>query len=415
MRDLELYERILGLSAPWVVEAVDLHDEAAEVVIRVGLKGSIVLVCPDCKQPMPGYDRRGRRWRHLDTCQYRTIIEAEVPRGRCDRCGVKQIGVPWAEDRSRFTALFERMAIDWLKAASQAAVARRLGLSWDEVHGIMERAVRRGLARRRLEEIHRIGVDETSFQKRHEYVTVVCDLERPRVLYVADGRGQDALQGFYQGLSWEQRERIEAVAMDMWRPYIRPTLERVPGAEAKIAFDRFHVARQLGEAVNEVRKKEHRELIARGDDRLVRSKYLWLQSPENMSPQRWARFRELRESNLRVARAWAIKETARDLWGYAKRGWAEKAWKRWLAWAMRSRLEPIKGAARMVRKYLWGILNAIALHVTNAATESLNAKIQWIKKNACGFRNRDRFRAAIYFHCGDLDLYPELAATHSKP
>ena len=134
-----------------------------------------------------------------------------------------------------------------------------------------------------------------------------------------------------------------------------------------------------------------------------------------MSEARAKRFEDLRGSNLKVARAWAIKETARELWCYAKRGWALKAWKRWLGWAMRSRLAPIKKAAVTIRDHLWGILNAVVLRATNAASEGLNAKIQWVKKNACGFRNRERFREAIYFHCGGLDLYPAPLGGHTNP
>lgn len=122
----------------------------------------------------------------------------------------------------------------------------------------------------------------------------------------------------------------------------------------------------------------------------------------------------LRECSLRAGRAWAIKDAARWLWSYATRGWAEKAWKRWISWAMRSRLEPMKRVARTIRNQLWGIVNAIVLSVTNAGAESQNAKIQWIKRQACGFRNRERFRNAIYFHLGGLDLYPRPAsATHT--
>lgn len=406
MRDLELYERILGLRAPWVVEAVDLHDEAEEVVIRVGLKGSVVLVCPECGKPMPGYDRRRRRWRHLDTCQYQTLIEAEVPRGCCEQCGVKQIGVPWAEDRSRFTALFERMAIDWLKTASQAAVARRLGLSWDEAHGIMARAVARGLRRRRAGTFKRIGVDETSFQKRHEYVTVICDLDGKRVLEVADDRKKESLDGFYRSLSAEQREGLETVVIDMWEPYIRSTLEHVPGAEEKLVFDKFHVAQLLNKAVDQVRRREAKALGAEGDDRLKRTRYLWLRHPDRMSRSAWRDFQSLRDSNLKTARAWALKETAMALWDYTYPGSARKHFDRWHAWAVRSRLEPMQRAARTLKKHLANILTYLKHRVTAALAESLNSKIQWIKYTAHGFHSRGSFRTAILFHCGGLDLYP---------
>jgi len=412
MRDKELYATILGLQAPWIVEDVELSPETEEVSVRIGWQRGATLRCPECGAACPGYDTRRRSWRHLDTCQYRTVLVAEVPRVKCSEHGVRQIEVPWAEPGSRFTALFEALAIDWLHAASIAAVARCLRVTWDELDGIQARAVRRGLARREREVVRRIGVDETSFQKRHEYVTVVCDLEGSRVLHVGDGRSQEVLARFYEGLDEEQLAGIEVVAMDMWWPYIKATLEHVPEAERKVAFDKFHVVKHLNEAVNEVRKREHRQLRSMGDERLTGTRYLWLQSPEKMTKGRRKRFEELRDSNLKVARAWAIKETARDLWSYVRRGWAEKAWGKWLGWVARCRLEPIRKVGRTLKDHLWGILNAIVLRATNAASESLNARIQWLKKTACGFRNRERFRNAIYFHCGGLDLYPRLP-THT--
>jgi transposase len=164
-----------------------------------------------------------------------------------------------------------------------------------------------------------------------------------------------------------------------------------------------------GDAVNNVRRAEHRALLRKGDDRLKRTRFLWLMGPDKLNrldEGDRAHFDELKASTLKVARAWAIKETARGLWGYVRRGWALKAWKRWLVWAFRSQLEPMRKAARVIKNNLWGIVNAVVQHVTNATSESLNARIQWVKKNACGFRNRERFRTAILFHCGGLDLYP---------
>jgi transposase len=294
-------------------------------------------------------------------------------------------------------------------------VARKLRLSWDEVAGIQERAVRRGLARRNHKPPTRIGVDETSFQRRHEYVTTVNDLAEAVVLYVADDRKQESLDAFYEGLGPEACTRLEAVVMDMWAPYIASTRAHVPEADAKIVFDKFHVAQHLGNAVDEVRRRENRELRAAGDERLVKTKYWWLQNPQRMSARRWREFAPLRRSRLKVARAWAIKEAAMLLWGYAKRGWAERMWERWYAWAMRSRLEPVKRVARMIQAHWEGVLNAASTNVTNALSEGLNSKIQWIKRKACGYRNRERFRLAIYFHLGGLDLYPQsLKSAHSK-
>jgi transposase len=152
--------------------------------------------CPECGAAKRRYDSRSRRWRHLDTCQFQTILVAEVPRVECAEHGVRQVRVPWGEPGSRFTALFEALVIDWLREASVAGVARHLGLSWTAVAGIMKRAVERGLARREPRLPAHLGVDETSFQKRHEYVTVVLDrVGEGAVVHVADGRGREALDG----------------------------------------------------------------------------------------------------------------------------------------------------------------------------------------------------------------------------
>ena len=410
MQDRELYAQILGLQRPWHVINVALDVESETVEVTAEHRGEVC--CPRCGKPCAGYDTRRRRWRHLDTCQFRTVLIADVPRVRCEEHGVVQMEVPWSEAGSRFTALFERVVIDWLKEASVAAVSRRMQLSWDQVDGIMERAVRRGLARRDELRPCRIGIDETAYQKRHEYVTVVTDLDESRVLDVADGRKSECLDRFFTELGQERCAAIEVVAVDMWPAYLRAIERHLPSAS--VAFDKFHVAKYLGEAVDTVRKQEHRELRRVGDESLARTKYLWLQNPSNMTDDRWSRLEALRATTLRTARAWAIKEHAMQLWDYTRPSWARRAWQRWLGWASRSRLKPMVDVARMVRRHLDGIVNAVVLRATNALSESMNAKIQRVKARACGYRNRERFRNAILFHLGGLDLHPRPGSAHTK-
>ena len=385
MTETTLYERLLGIERPWRVHDVRLALERGDVEVGVELVGE-TLVCPACGAACPGYDRRPPVWRHLDTMQYRTLVRAEVPRVRCAEHGVQQVPVPWADAQARFTALFEAMVIDWLKVASFAAVARQCRLSWDQVAGIQARAVRRGLSRRAVAAAPLVGVDETSFQRRHEYVTVVNDLtaSAPRVLYVADGRDRAALDGYFDAVGEAGCAQIEMVAMDMWPAYIGSVHDHT---EAPIAFDKFHIAQHLGAAVDQVRRSENRALRQQGDDRLAKTRYLWLTRPANLTPRQRRAFTPLRTSALRVARAWAI----------------------------RSRLEPIKKVARMIKRHWDGVINAVLTNVTNARSEGINAKIQWIKRQACGYRNRERFRNAIYFHLGGLDLYPDALAAHTNP
>ncbi|WP_096326274.1 ISL3 family transposase [Nannocystis exedens] len=408
MAETELYARILGIEAPWRVAAVKLQLGQGQIVIEVEHDPDVPTTCPECGQAVPRHDTRTRRWRHLDTCQYRTIIEAGVPRTSCPKHGTLTMRVSWADGSARLTALFEALVIDWLRDAPIAVVAERLGLSWDQVAGVQERAVQRGLERREVALPEMLAVDETSFQRRHEYVTIVHDPKSAskRVIHVADGRGKGALKGFLSGFSRPERAAVSVVVMDMHEPYIQAVREAIPDGDAKIAFDKYHVAARLGQAVDHVRREEHRALHGLGDNRLKGTKYLWLRNPERMSKEVWDDFEALRTSSLRTARAWALKEAAMEVWEHTSPSNMRDQWGMWYDWAIRSRLEPMKAAARMVKNHLGGIIHAATERITNASAEGLNSVIQKLKYVARGFRNRDRFRAAIYFHLGGLDLYP---------
>ena len=405
MHDRELYRQILGVQLPWEVSEVEVDLPGTGVTVHIHHSGAD-LACPQCGAACSGYDTRERKWRHLDTCQYKTWLIAQVPRVRCPEHGVHQLPVPWAENNSRLTALFEALVIDWLKIGTISEVAERLGLSWSVVSGVQERAVARGLARRQQDFPDAIGIDETAFQRRHQYVTVISSGDR--VLHVADDRKRSTLDAWYAAQPAEALAGLRTVAMDMWGPFIDSTLAHVPGAEHKIAFDKFHVAKHLGDAVDKVRRAEHKALLAdEGDSVLTKSRYLWLQHPDNMTDKSWGRLKALKSVNLKTARAWAIKTHAMCLWDYQVRGWARRAWMTWYGWAIRSRLDPVKKVARTIKNHLEGILTAVVTGATNARAEGFNTMIQKIKRDARGFRNKERFKAAIYFHLGGLDLYPE--------
>ena len=204
MQDRELYRQILGIESPWKVVRVELRRADGEVHVFLEHDEQVRWPCRQCSAVCALHDHQPeRRWRHLDTCQYRTILHARPPRSDCSEHGPRVVRLPWAEASSRFTALFEALAISWLKEASQQGIAELLALSWDEIHGILERAVQRGLERRAAEPIPYLGVDEKSFRKRHRYLTVVNDLNRSRVLFVAEGRRQASLDGFWKTLSAE--------------------------------------------------------------------------------------------------------------------------------------------------------------------------------------------------------------------
>jgi len=407
MQDRELYRQILGIQSPWFVERVELELEAGELRVDLDHEFGIEWPCAECGQPCRLYDHQAeRKWRHLDTCQYRTILQAKPPRSECPEHGVRLVKLPWAEAGSRFTALFEALAISWLKHASQKAVATQLNLSWDEIHAMMERAVRRGLERRRAELVRYLGVDEKAFQKGHRYFTLVNDLDRGRVLYVAEDREETSLDGFWSTLTEEQIHAIQAVSVDMWDAYLNSIRKHLPEAEQKIVFDKFHIAQHLTDAVDRVRRKEHKELRAAGDNRLKGTRFQWLRNPSNMPQKEKLEFSALRQAHLKSARAWALKQSAMELFTYKSETWARKHFKWWHGWSVRSRLEPMIKVAGMLKRRFENIITYLQHPITNAASESINAKIQWVKYTARGFRNKRNFVNAIYFHAGGLDLDP---------
>lgn len=414
MDDKALYAAILGIAKPWKVEEVDLQLEQGEVHVWVALPSKTRWVCPICEERAPIHDHKERAWRHLDTCQYKTILHARVPRLDCATHGIKQLEVPWAGERSRFTALFEALVIDWLRQATIQAVARQLRLTWDAVSGIMERAVKRGLSSRKLEPVPYLGVDETSFRRRHRYVTVVSDLKEHRVLDVQDHRRRESLDAFWETWPQGHKEAVKAVAMDMCEPYIQSTLGAIPGAEGKIVFDKFHIAKNLGDAVDKVRREEHRQLLAAGKPWLKRTKYDWLRHPSQFTEEGWTQFMDrLRRHHLKTARAWNLKEFFMGIYEYFDAEPADRQFQSWYQWARRSRLEPFKKLALTFRKYWRNIRTYFDHDITNAASETINSMIQRVKVMARGFRNPKRFRMAILFHCGGLKLYPAQLPTSS--
>jgi transposase len=304
MRDTELYRHLLGLEAPWKVVRVELSVADGHVDVWVGHPARTRFSCPDCDAVLPVYDHTAERsWRHLDSCAFSTVLHASPPRVDCPEHGVRQARLPWAEPHSRFTTLFERLAIDVLGACDVAAAAKLLRISWDEAWHLMERAAARGLAAKPPSVPTLVGVDEKAVGKGHDYITVVSDLDAGTVEYIADERRQASLDGYFEKFTAEQLSGIEAVAMDMWEPFAASARTHLTDAGDKIVFDRYHLMAYLTKAVDTVRKQENRALAAAGDKSLAGSKYLWLYSAENLPARHQDRFAALRAGDLKTARA----------------------------------------------------------------------------------------------------------------
>jgi transposase len=400
------YAMLLGVGSPWEVKDVHLKLDAKRVEIELGWQWGAAAPCPECGGDCSIHDCAPERtWRHLDTMQFETIIRARVPRSNCLEHGVKTIAVPWAAPHGRFTRLFERFAIDVLLASATISQGcGLLGLGWDAAQHLMERAVERGLDRRQLDGLKRLGLDEKSFKRGQSYITLLTDLDGARVLDVEEERTREAADAVWLTLSEEQRQAVEAVAVDMWEPYLDSIREQAPNAD--VVHDRYHVSAYLNEAVDKVRRQEHKQLLEEGDETLKGTRQLWLYNPENFSPAQTQAFEALKDLNLKVSRAWAAKELFSTFWQYEHQGWARRFFRQWFGWVTRSRLQPMIEVAYLLKRHLDNLLTYLKHRITNAVTEGLNSKIQSLKSAARGFRSFENYRIRILFFCGKLQLYP---------
>ena len=397
------YALLLGLSSPWEVVDVDLRLEEKRVQIRLEHPNGVQVACPDCGSQCPIADRGPeRRWRHLDTMQFCTQLVAQTPRANCSACGVKTTTVPWAEKGSRFTLMFEAFAVDVLNACGNVVKASQLlGLGWDAVHRIMERAVQRGVACREIENIERVGMDEKSFRRGQQYISLLNDLDQGRVLDVVEGRKEENADTLWEGLG-KGREKVKAVAIDMWRAFIKSASKNAP--QADIVHDRYHISSYLNNAVDQIRRKENKKLMAEGDKTLTGSKHLWLFNLENITEDKWLKFDVLLKSDLRTAEAWAMKENMRWFWDYKYAANAKKYFEDWYEQVVEFGESAMLKVAKMIKRHLPNILTYFRHRITNAVSEGLNSKIQSIKSMARGFRGFENYRTRILFYCGKLDM-----------
>ena len=408
MQDIQLYQQILGSTEPWHVESVRLDPAQQVIEVQMALKETN-WACPDCRKRMQIHDCETRRWRHLDSCQFQTILVAKVPRVRCSEHGSQTVQVPWAEKHGRFTALFERLAIDVLKEMSIEGARKLLRLSWAEAAGIKDRAVARGLARREAEVWPHLCVDEKAVGRGQDYLTVVSrrSPDGVKVVWLGDGNSKESLDAFWPSLTDAQRQGVEAVSMDMWKAFASSTRQHVPHAE--IIYDFFHLVRHVNRAVNLVRQKESARLHLADHNPLKGTRQLWLYGMENVPEKARESFKRLWNSNLKTARAWHLKEVFRTFTANQTPEEGRLFLRQWIARALRSRLDPMRRVARMVRSHLEGIVAYCRHLYNNACAEGLNSLIQFVVAKARGFRNRQRLKMDLFFHFGGLNLYPAKA------
>jgi transposase len=395
-----LVRQTLGVKDHRVMSVV---GDRTGIVVRLDRRRLRRLPCSVCGTRSPFHDRlRERTWRHVPLWGIPARIVYAPARVRCRACGIKVEKIPWGPSKSPLSLPLVICLATWTRLLAMDVVAALFGVAWSTVASAVRQAVAHGLVRRDTDGVVLLGIDEISRKKGHVYHTQVYDLERRRLLWSGEGRGEETIQAFFEQWGKERCARVVGVCCDMWAPYVDAIKEACP--DAILVFDKFHIVRHLLSAVDKVRKEEVRRLKKEHPSLLAGTKYLWLKNPWNLTPKQRQRLGHLERLNLRIHRAWLLKEAFREFWEYRGRGWARRFLKKWFWWATHSRLAPMRDFAWMLRRHEDGLLSYFDLRLDNGAVEAMNNVAKSISHRAHGFRSATWFSTALLHCMGDLPL-----------
>jgi transposase len=375
------------------------------MVVHIDRLGRRLLRCGVCRQRCRKVHsvRKAREWRDLSMRNLPLKLRYRPRRVECPRCGLRVEDFPWAEPWSRVTTTLLNAVAVLARELSWQGTARHYGLNWKSVAMMVKRAVAYGLRHRARPPVHIIGIDEVSRRKGQVYLTVVYDLRRRVLLWVGEDRTEEAVKKFFTEEMGRRRcHTLQVVCMDMWAPYAK--LVREHAVNAQILFDRFHIVKHLNEAVDGVRRALWRQLTSKEKVTVKGTRWLLLKNPWNLNQDQNERLSTLVRWNTPLVRAWYLKEAFQLFWDYKQPWRAEQHLRKWINSAMRSKLEPFKKFANMLRSHLNGILPWTEIRLSNGAVEGMNNKIKSISHRSFGFRTAANFIAAIYHCCARLPL-----------
>jgi transposase len=400
MRDTDLMQLALGLIPPWMVKACAFDAQARRLDIEIDFARGGRFPCPQCgTADCPVHDTATQTWRHLDFFQHQAFLHSRTPRITCPDCGVKQIAVPWARAGSGFTLLFEALAMTLMTAMPVAAAARLVGEHDTRMWRVLHHWVEQARERADYADVKRVAIDETAARRGHDYVSLFVDMDQRRVLFVTEGRGADTVEAFADDLEAHNGDasRVKQVCIDMSAAFIKGVTDNL--TEAEITFDKFHAVKLVNDAVDKVRRAE-----SKGRPELKRSRYLWLRNEPSLSAESREQLASLTRLHLKTARAYQIRLAFQEIYQQPNSDWGALFLDRWYSWAIRSRLDPIKEAARTVMRHRDGILAWFDSRIANGLIEGINSLIQAAKAKARGYRSTRTLKAITYLIAGKLDL-----------
>ena len=397
----KLFEAALGIAEPWFIQGVDFDMDKKTLTIGVDFIAGSRFTVPGVEGAHPAHDTITKRYRHLNFFQHECYLEVRMPRVRLPDGGIRLVEPDWAGKLAGFTLLFEALIITLCREMPFAAVARLVNLSWHRVATICGRYVDLALAEADFSAVARLAVDETSRAKGHDYITLFADADERKVLFVAEGRGADTVESFAEDLIVHGSDpaAIESVSIDMSPAFIKGVGQSLPNA--RITFDKFHVVAHASQALDKTRRIEQKT-----DPSLKGLRWALLKERSNLNSSARADLDALvtQFTTKRTARAWLYREQLRDILDRKQINVMRGMLTQWCTNVMRSKVEPMKDVARLIRNHMEGIVAWAQTRQTNGFLEALNGLFQAAKRKARGYGRFSTIRTVIFLIAGKLDF-----------
>ncbi len=397
----QIFEAALGIAAPWYINGVDFDGGQRCLSIHIDFVVGSRFAYPGVEGVHPVHDTQIKRYRHLNFFQHECHLEVRVPRVKLPDGRVALIEPDWAGKLSGFTLLFEALVLMLARQMPFAAVARIVGESWHRVYAICAKYVELAVDAADLSDIRAVAIDETSCQRGHDYLTLVADAEARKVVFVTEGRDAKTVESFVQYLVAHggDASQINSASIDMSPAFIKGVTDHLP--DARITFDKFHVIAHASTAVDKMRRAEQKT-----DPELKGLRWALLKDRSKLSASQSADLDALiaHVTTKRTAKAWLYREQLREILDRKQINVVSTLLWQWCTNVMRSKVEPMKEVARMIRTHFEGIVAWAQTRQTNGFLEALNGLFQAAKRRARGYTNINTMRTVIFLIAGKLDF-----------
>ena len=409
LNSIEKYKGFIYSDIGW-----DGNEKGKSLLIKVKPRKGSKGFCSGCGKRGSCYDTgKARRFQYVPLWGITVFLIYAMRRINCKTCSAPTVEmVPWADGKKQITKSFEWFLADWAKKLCWKEVADSFNSSWDTVFRAVEMAVEWGRLRMDLTAISSIGVDEIQWQCGHKYLTLVYQIDShcKRLLWIGEARTEATIRSFFDWFTPERSACLRFIASDMWKPYLKVIAEQA--STAVHVLDRFHIMAHINKAINEVRADEARKMKERGLEPVLKnSRWCWLKRPENLTPNQDTLLNGLLKMNLKTVKSYILKEDFQNFWTYKSPAWAGRFLDDWCNGTMRSRIDPIKKVAKMLRRHRPLLLNWFVAKgtISSGVVEGLNNKVKLVTRKAYGFKSPRTIKAALYHNLGGL---PEPKLTH---